>query len=163
MSFNSISSISKSIGIDWIMQRNNVCTECVIYMEMYNYGFKYGWYTKNIFGKDQEILRFRFLFHFIWLDFYMIVYIIVSRLYCKFVKNIYIFFSLINLTICILDELIFREVKFEIRLSRANLKIYMSKLICGKYTCFENILMQLKYKIYIFPGESFILIYIFFY
>lgn len=49
----------------------------------------------------------------------MIVYIIVSRLYCKFVKNIYIFFSLINITIYILDELIFREVKFEIRLSPA--------------------------------------------
>ena len=44
-------------------------------------------------------------------------------------------------------ELIFRDAKFEIRLrpAGANLKIYISKLICGKYTCFENILMQLKY------------------
>lgn len=46
------------------------------------------------------------------------------------------------------------EVWNSIKPSRANLKIYMSKLICGKYTCFENILMQLKYKIYIFPDES---------
>lgn len=56
------------------------------------------------------------------------------------------------------------EVWNSIKPSRANLKIYMSKLICGKYTCFGNILMQLKYKIYIyFQVNHVILMYIFFY